>query len=271
MLISSSLRLLSFSILVFFSLANQASERSSVDHTIIDNELLSFGVEITNYSPYYFLDEQNNYQGAAREILDLFAKHINKSTSYTPMPVARLFNQFLNSEIDLKFPSNPLWSDGLKESINIFYSKPLFNIKETVLVLDQFSYKKSDEKHTVKSKDVTKINYIGTILGFTTPGIDEIVKSNEFTLVQVQSIEQLVHMLVSERVQGVYFNEKVALAQAKKMYPSVKIKNSERVQPFEYGYHLSSINHPELINAFNQFLDSHAVAITRIKKRYGVQ
>ena len=112
------LSLLAASLLPCISYASPNNPVSTHETT---PKILNFGVEITNYQPYYFLDKNKNYQGAAREILDLFAETINYSSNYTPVPVARLFNKFLNGDIDFKFPSNPIWSDNLKKNANVFY------------------------------------------------------------------------------------------------------------------------------------------------------
>jgi hypothetical protein len=222
---------------------------------------LTLGVEATNYSPYYYLSDEQKYQGAAREIFDLFSEVNQLKVSYDPMPVPRLFNEFVNGNIDLKFPDNPLWSNSLKTEVKVFYSKAVFNVNESLLILKQ--------KNTEITKE--KIKKVGTILGFSLPGIAKPVANKEFETVKTKGIEQLIHMLVSERVQGVYFNESVALDIAKKLYPETQLSTHSQYPPFQYAYHLSSINHPELITQFNQFLTSHSKQVASIRNRYGLK
>ena len=221
---------------------------------------LTLGVETTDYSPYYYLNADQKYQGAAREIFDLFSKSNNLPISYSPMPVPRLFNEFVKGSIDLKFPDNPLWSASLHSKVKVFYSESIFNIKESLLVLK----KNSD----IAKKDIKKV---GTILGFSTPGIAKPVANKEFETVKTKEVEQLMHMLASERVQAMYFNENVAIAVAKKLYPNKQLVEYSLYPPFQYAYHLSSIKHPELINTFNAFLISHAEQVADIRKRYGLK
>jgi polar amino acid transport system substrate-binding protein len=221
---------------------------------------LTLGVETTDYSPYYYLNADQKYQGAAREIFDLFSKSNNLPISYSPMPVPRLFNEFVKGSIDLKFPDNPLWSASLHSKVKVFYSESIFNIKESLLVLK----KNSD----IARKDIKKV---GTILGFSTPGIAKPVANKEFETVKTKEVEQLMHMLASERVQAMYFNESVALAVAKKLYPNKQLVEYSLYPPFQYAYHLSSIKHPELINTFNAFLISHAEQVADIRNRYGLK
>jgi len=222
---------------------------------------LTLGVETTNYSPYYYLNSDQKYQGAAREIFDLFSKSNNLPISYSPMPVPRLFNEFVKGSIDLKFPDNPLWSASLNSKVKVFYSESIFHVKETLLVLKQ-------KNAEIAKKDIKKV---GTILGFSTPGIAKSVADKEFETVKTKEVEQLMHMLASERVQGVYFNESVAIAVAKKLYPNQQLVEHSLYPPFQYAYHLSSIKHPELISTFNAFLISHAEQVADIRNRYGLK
>jgi ABC-type amino acid transport substrate-binding protein len=221
---------------------------------------LTLGVETTDYSPYYYLNADQKYQGAARDIFDLFSKSHNLPISYNPMPVPRLFKEFVKGSIDLKFPDNPLWSASLQSKVKVFYSNSIFNIKESLLVLK-------------KNSDIAKkdIKTVGTILGFSTPGIAKPVANKEFETVKTKKIEQLIHMLASERVQAMYFNESVALAVAKRLHPNKQLVEHSSYQPFQYAYHLSSIKHPELINTFNAFLISHAEQVADICNRYGLK
>ncbi len=224
-------------------------------------QALTLGVEATNYSPYYFLNEKQKYQGAAREIFDLFSEINILKFSYYPMPVPRLFNEFVKGNLDLKFPDNPLWSASLQSEVKVFYSKPVFNINEALLVL------KKNETEIPK----TEIKKVGTILGFSVPGIASSIANNDFETVKTQEVYQLIHMLMNDRVQAVYFNENVALNLAKKMYPQKKLSTHSQYPPFQYAYHLSSIKHPELIRQFDQFLISHAEPIAKIRDRYGLK
>ena len=222
---------------------------------------LTFGVEITDYSPYFSLDKNLRYQGAARDIFDLFSHNIQQTPHYDAMPVPRLFSEFAKGNVDLKFPDNPLWSASLPTQVKVFYSQPVFQINETLLVIKQ-------ESGEIAKQDIDKV---GTILGFSLPGIAEPVANNEFETVKTKEVEQLIHMLVSDRVQGVYFNESVAMKITQKMYPNKQLAQHSQYPPFQYAYHLSSIKHPELIEAFNSFLISHAEQVAKIRSRYGLK
>ncbi len=222
---------------------------------------LTLGVEITNYSPYYYLDNKQQYQGAAREVFDLFTRVNTLKIRYSPMPVPRLFNEFVKGTVDLKFPDNPLWSASLHSDVKVFYSESIFSVRESLLVLKQ-------EGVEIPKQEIKKV---GTILGFSLPGIAKEVANKEFETIQTQEIDQLIHMLAAKRVEGVYFNESVALDLAKKLYPKMTLAVHSQYPAFNYAYHLSSIKHPELVTSFNQFLISHAEQVAEIRRRYGLK
>lgn len=224
------------------------------------SQALTLGVEDTNYAPYFYLDNEQKFQGAAREIFDLFSAASDLKISFSPMPVPRLFNEFVKGSVELKFPDNPLWSASLTTTVKVHYSEPVLDITESLLVLKQ--------EPVMAKKD---IKMVGTILGFSIPGIAESVAKHEFEAVKTREVEQLVHMLMSNRVQGVYFNEIVAKNLMKKMYPNKSLIRHSQHPPFRYSYHLSSIKHPKLIEKFNEFLISHREELDKIRSRYGLK
>ena len=86
-----------------------------------------------------------------------------------------------------------------------------------------------------------------------------------------KTVEQLIHMLASGRVDAIYFNTDVAIQLAKELYPEKTLTSHPKYPAFDYAYHLSSIKHKELIIKFNNFLKSHAKQVEKIRKRYGLK
>jgi len=222
---------------------------------------LTVGVENTDYSPYFSLDNKQQYHGAARDVIDLFIKTEQLSVSYSPMPVPRLFSEFKRGQVDFKFPDNPLWSASYQEEVQVHYSKPVLPVNESVLVMT------SDKNAEVKT--------IGKFIGFSIPGIQDKVRKENIEIVEAKTLKQLIQLLISERVDAIYFNEEVARSLADSMYPPVEHPDKQVVvhpdfKTFAYGYHLSSIKHPELIAKFDQFLVKHSDAIDKILQGYGL-
>jgi polar amino acid transport system substrate-binding protein len=237
-------------LLIIFSLSSHISSAFTV------------GVEITDYAPYFHLDQEQKYQGAAREIIDLFAQSQRLKLNYHPMPVPRLFNEFVKGRIDLKFPDNPLWSASLQTNVIVHYSAPVLSVRETLVIVKPGIAFKGKHK---------TIKLVGNILGFSTPGINDNIKSKEFELVNTKKVEQLIHMLLSDRVDAIYFNADVAIAVARQLYPNKQLIAHPSYPAFDYAYHLSTIKHKELITQFDQFLISYSEQVADIRDRYGLK
>jgi polar amino acid transport system substrate-binding protein len=144
-------------------------------------QALTLGVEETNYTHYYYLNDKQQYQGAAREIFDLFFKISDLEIHFNPMPVPRLFNKFVKGSVELKFPDNPLWSASLNSTIKVYYSEAVFNVNESLLVLKQ------DELEI----DKENIKIMGTILDLSISGIAKPVANNEFKTIKQKKLSSL--------------------------------------------------------------------------------
>lgn len=198
----------------------------------------SVGVEITDYPPFYYLDN-GEYAGEARQLLDQFAAASSAHFDYEALPVPRLFLLFTRNQFDFKFPDNPQWSPGLKSGLTIYYSDPVMQVSEAVMTL-------ADNHEPVR--------IVGTILGFTTPGISFQLTEGSLILVEASTMEQLFMMLAAGRIDAIYFNTKVAEYESQHRPTPLQLVVRPEYPPYRYAYHLSSIRHPELIDAFNQFL-----------------
>lgn len=97
---------------------------------------LIIGVEKLNYLPFYTYNG-NNYEGFARELFDQFAKDSGHTVEYKILPVARLFHEFLNKQVDMKFPDNPKWKTQDKEKYSIQYSNPVIDFTDGIMVLPE--------------------------------------------------------------------------------------------------------------------------------------
>ncbi|WP_430461788.1 hypothetical protein ACQUQU_03090 [Thalassolituus sp. LLYu03] len=201
---------------------------------------LTVGVETTDYAPYYFINN-NQYSGEARQLLDDFADKNGLSFYYDAMPVPRLFLLFTRDQFDFKFPDNPQWSSGLKSGLTIYYSDPVMKITEAVMTL---------------TDNTGPIRTVGTILGFTTPGISYQLTEGNLILVEASTMEQLFRMLEAGRIDAIYFNVRVAEYASSHREEPLALKVREEYAPYSYAYYLSTMRHPEVINRFNRYLRS---------------
>ncbi|MBF0120143.1 MAG: transporter substrate-binding domain-containing protein [Desulfobacterales bacterium] len=218
------------------------------------------GVENLDYLPYQTV-VNNDYQGFARELLDLFAQNKGYKFTYRPTPVKRLFIEFLNGEIDFKYPDNPNWKGDLRKGINISYSNSIVNFIDGVMVLPERKEMKIDGLKT-----------LGTVLGFTPWDYLDLINSKSISLQENPNIFGLLQMVILKRIDGAYVNIAVANYQLETNLKSTQSLTFASNLPHTKGnYFVSSIKHPEILKEINQFLEEKKEEINNLKKKYKLQ
>lgn len=217
------------------------------------------GVELQPYPPYS--DIQNNeYQGYARDLLDAFAAEYHYRFIYTPLPVRRLLGDFLTGRLDLKFPDHPQWNTKQKSGLTIHYSQPAVFYIDGILV-----------KPAYLNQGMARIQRLGTQNGFTPIPYLTDIRTGRFKLVQTNRIDSLIHMALLDRVDAVYLSPQVAAYHLRKMrLPSDALVFDPQLAHMKGYYHLSSINHPQLIREFDRFLEKRAELVEAIRLRHGL-
>lgn len=92
------------------------------------------GVEDARFMPYYSVDEQGEYQGFARELLDAFAEDSGIRLLYRPLPVDALLGVMLEGSVDLKYPDHPAWAVSDKSGHSLHYSQAVVPYVDGVMV-----------------------------------------------------------------------------------------------------------------------------------------
>ncbi len=224
-------------------------------------EKKNFIIGVQNFAEYlpYSQYKGKQYTGFNREVFDLFAETKGYTFEYQAFPIKRLYKQFLDGNVDLKYPDNSYWSAKLKEGKDIKYSDPLVEYIDGVMVVPE---KKGD----------VQLKVLGVIRGFTPFPYLELIKEKSITIEENTGYKGLLKQTLNNRVDGAYSN--IAVSQ---YYLEKEFKNSQalvfdsslphvRSQRF-----LSSFKHPELIEEFNQFLKDHSDAIARLKQQHRVE
>lgn len=232
-------------------------------HTLItpvwaDTKTFVIGVEdVKNFLPYSEYSE-NAYHGLNRDILDAFAKQKGYTFNYQIVPIKRKFALFVDSKLDFIFPDNPNWMSEQKKSITVHYA-PTLEFTTGVLVRNQFM-----------GAGVSHLKVLGVPLGFVPYPFQQLMSAGAMRIEESTEYDSLYQKLILGRVDGAYMDVRVA-----KYYWS-KIKKSND-PPIEYDpdlphasdyFCLSSINHPEIIKEFQQFLDANKALIDSLKAKY---
>ena len=152
------------------------------------------GVEDNQYFPHYSY-EDGEYKGIGKQILDAFFTSKGYKFEYRALPVARLFQTFVDGDIDFKYPDNAFWSTTLKQGKGVIYSNAVMPSTDGVMVLPENLGKKS----------ANQIEILGTIRGFTAPQWMGRVEKGEMILAENDNSKLLVKQVLAKRIEGAYF------------------------------------------------------------------
>lgn len=217
------------------------------------------GVENIEYYPHYTV-KSGEYGGFARALLEAFAEAQGHTFEYRAMPVARLFQSFVEGRVDLKYPDNEYWSSDLKKGRTVVYSQPVVAYIDGVSVLPEKI-----------GKSVDDIKVLGTVRGFTAWDWMDRIEAGQVKLSENSNFKALVKQTLGSRVDGAYAN--VAVVQhvlEREMNMGGALVFDASLPHTKSNYHLSSIKHPQLIRAFDQWMAANTDVVDALKERYGV-
>ncbi len=215
------------------------------------------GVQELDYFPIYATDGTGRYVGYARELLDLFASTRGHRFTYRALPIKRLVNDYLLGHTDFMFPDNPRWDAEAKKTLAVCYSAPAVIFQDAVLVLPE--------------RRGQSLQSLGTVRGFTPWKFMGQVKGGSLALQEAQGPRNLIQMALAQRVDGINLARQVADFHLKDMgRPTALVVDAGLLPSTDSQYLLSSIRHPEVVRQFDQFLQTHALAVGALKQKYGL-
>lgn len=217
----------------------------------------TIGVEDIDYFPIYKTDS-GQYKGFARDLFDRFGKEKGFEFRYESLPVMRLTKYFVDGQVDLKFPDNAVWAKDAKGDRAITYSAAILKYTDGVMVLP-----------ARKDQGLETLKHLGVVRGFTPWNYLDLVKEGKVVLKEASNLESMANQALNARVDGAYFNVDVAryflkntLKQADAMVFNPNLPHDTNT------YHLSTISHPDIVKAFDQFLDENRDWVQSLKKTY---
>ena len=122
-----------------------------------------------------------------------------------------------------------------------------------------------------KGKGMDFLGKLTTLRGFTPWDYLGAIKSGEVSLNEVNNMTALVKQVQSGRADGAYFN--IAVAEYflnEKMNAPDAIVFDPALPHTRSHYHLSTLKHPQVIEAFNQFLVDQSSEIEALKREYQI-
>lgn len=223
-------------------------------------EVLVIGVEDTRYLPHYGVVD-GEYQGLGRVVLDAFFASRGQAVRYRPLPVNRLYRNFLAGELDFKYPANPLWKAELKSDTPIVYSVPVVEFMDAVSVLPEHRNLKPSQLRTV-----------GTVRGFT---FTSLLKSEDVELLQVienDSVRGMIEQALIGRVGGVFANiDVVQFVLRDELKQPDALQFAPFLPHYRDSYRLATIKHNGIIEKFDQWLVQQADFLQQLKQDYHLE
>jgi len=218
------------------------------------------GVENIEYYPIY-AKRDGAYSGYARALLDAFAERNGHTFTYKVLPIKRLFKDFIEGDIDFKFPDSPYWKKDLKQGKDVAYSDSVLEYIDGVLVVPSLLGRGKDNLKT-----------LGVLRGFTPWDYLDDIAAKKVNLKEVNSLESLVKMADAGRINGVYFNVIVAKYFLEHtIFDKTALVFDNELPHTRGNYYMSSIKHPKLIASFNQFMAENKSIVESLKAKYDVK
>lgn len=207
-----------------------------------------------NFLPYTWI-EDGVFHGADRAVLDAFAKQQQVKLIYLPLPRLRALELMQSGVVDLIYPDDHYWAFDSKQGMAIQYSNygmtnqaGFFRLAET----------QCDPEFSI----------IGSQHGWMPDDYRGKVESGEVELKRFATLEQLLEAVHTGQVEAV-FSERYILGAHIERSPRYHGVIFCDALPSSVGkFRLSTIEHTQVLDKFNQFLETHPEIILEIRKRY---
>ena len=220
------------------------------------------GVEPQDYFPCYSFDSKSDAKdhGAGPSILDAFAKDAGIVFEYRPLPVNRLFSDFIDEKIDFKFPDNPKWKGDIKVGKKIAYSDSVIEYVDGVMVVPE-----------KKGKGISELNRLGIVMGFTPWDFMGEIKAGKVKVLENSDFKMLFAQVLWGNSDGVYVNVAVAKKYLDKdMNKKGALVFDSSLAHTKDNYYLSSIKYADVIQKFSTFLKDKKTNMDTLRKSYNL-
>ena len=216
------------------------------------------GIENVDYYPMFTKKEERNKTGFLIEVMELFAQKRGVKFEYIHLPITRFAEWYQQDNIDFRLPDNPLWNQNTH---NLIYSEGIIKLRSDTVVL-----KKN------QSSPMSNLKVIGSLYGFVPASHwKERVNSGKTKFIYENSMRVLIHMLAKGMTDGLDVNLNVVQHYAKELgYDTDDFVVSSNAPSYQYAYALSSMDHPEIVKDFDDFLINSQNEISLLKQRKSI-
>ncbi|WP_417699285.1 amino acid ABC transporter substrate-binding protein [Pseudoalteromonas lipolytica] len=223
------------------------------------------GVENIEYLPYYEGSDNNNsrFTGYSAQLLKLFGRKYDYNIVFYPTPLNRLYKDFITqSYLDFKYPDNPQWQKSFKDiytkTKQIVYSKPVVTTVTGIASLNP----------DTQLSDCTRF---GKVRGFTSQRFKAYFVKEGIAVIETADTTELISLLLLNRINCIYISRDVLNYKLReKLNVTTDVYFHELLGVDVQDFHVSTINHPEIITQFNQFLATYSEEIQELKEKFSI-
>lgn len=215
------------------------------------------GVEALDYYPHYRTDAQQAFSGYARAVLDAFAADSGHQFSYRPLPVTRLYVEFVQGKVDFKYPDNAYWGTDAKKGTEVVYSDPVTPYIDGLMVLPARA-------------TATDIKTIGSIAGFSPYVYLDDIAAKKYTLEERTSMDQLLNGVLLGRIDAAYVNIDVGKHSLKTLGKPDGLVFNEKMPASRDNYHLSTVKQAAVVTEFNAWLKANGAKLSALRAEFGL-
>ena len=218
------------------------------------------GVESNSNLPMGAVTD-NKYTGYGRDLLDAFGSKNGHTFTYQPMPVKRLWDEYLvQKSVDFRFPDNPRWMNDSKKNLAISYSRGVITLTDGLMVLP-----------SQKGKALESIKKISMVRGFSPSSYREQIEAKKIEVSEVNDAAAAIAMVEAGRVDGAYVNvQSTTYLMAEVLKKPGAVVYDDTLPHSATERSLSSILHPEVIKQLDEFLVKEKDTVAKIKAKYKI-
>lgn len=222
-----------------------------------DTLVYRIGVENTDYYPHFsFNDNRDTF---TREIFEVFFHAQQAKVVFVTLPLKRFNQWYLKDNIDFKYPDNRDWRQDEATKLPITYSTRVVQLMAGTSVPAK---KLGIERQQIKR--------LGTILGFyPTLWIDR-VRSGKTVIIDDPNVLSVIKMSLGGLVDGTNLEYSVINHHLQKLGRPKALLMDKHLPHILFGFHFSTIRHPEMIEKFNHFYENNRLLIEKLKVKYQI-
>ena len=258
---SKTLRYLLLPLLFFsFYSSTQEHDTKEMTNTLSAAKTFIIGVEALDYYPWYSFDYLGREKPSfTRDLLSHFFNSRGYSYKFLALPIKRFNSWYVERGIDFKFPDNIHWREEESVKLAITYSDPVIKLTAGTYVLKSNEYLQRD--------DVTKL---GTISGFYPTFWHDKIAKQETELVESTTALSTVKHLLYSYVTAINIDKNVINYHLEKLASTQQVVLNAHIKSESYHYYFSSIEYPQIIAEFNQYLRDNKGLIAELKRQYRI-